>query len=145
MDSIDLVLKTKIEPSTSCSKCNKAWCCKWSEDYALGNNEWEKLIPYINDGVKARMKQAIADKEKYNFYNCAFLDKNNKCIAYKDRPLICRLHYSVSPTKYCNTKKYPNKEIEMLDKIQLFLMVGSVDILKSISTMYKKYKDFLAL
>lgn len=143
--SIDTILKTQIEPNTSCSKCNKAWCCKWAKDYALTNNEWNKLIPYINNKIKSRMKQAIKDKEQFGSYNCAFLDENNRCIAYKDRPLMCKLHYVVSPKKYCNTIKYPNKNIEMLDKIGLFLKLRVTDIPTSSSTMYKKYKDFFAL
>ena len=144
MNNIDIILKTKIEPDTSCARCNKAWCCKWAENYDLTDKEWKKLTPYIDEYVVLRMKQAIKDKEQFGSYDCAFLE-NNKCIAYKDRPITCRLHYVISSKKYCNSKKYPNRNIKMLNKIQLFLTLRISTIPETVTTMYEKYKDYLAL
>lgn len=112
-------LKTKIEPKTSCGACNKAYCCKWAKGIDVSNEEWNKLIPYIDNSVIAKMRIAISSKEKYDNYDCAFL-KNNKCIAYTDRPLACKLHYVNSCKKYCNSKQYPNRNINMIDKVALY-------------------------
>ena len=135
-------LKTKIEPKTSCARCNKAHCCKWTTNIDISLREWNKLVPYIDNYVIAKMRLAVLNKEKHDMYDCAFLDENNKCIAYKDRPLTCQLHYVNTAKKYCNSKKYPNRIIKMVDKVELFLMLPKKHIeteSKSMIEMYKKY------
>jgi hypothetical protein len=48
------------------------------------------------------MDVVLAEGNKYNFKPCPFL-VNSRCSVYEDRPLVCRVHHSLSDTALdCN-------------------------------------------
>jgi len=89
-DKIDL----NIEASLPCDACN-SFCC--SSDVLFDSDEIKRLKNKYRSVFK-RVK--ILDSEVPNHYRlrlkgkggdkCVFLDKNNKCSIYEDRPFVCK-------------------------------------------------------
>jgi len=98
----------------NCDQCAK--CCKEGNIsliyFEFLNLQKMKKFDYIYDPYFPKMK-----------FPCAFLDKNNKCSIYENRPLICRcfplkyfidgsiLHFGIHPD--C---KYADNLIKEMDK-----------------------------
>lgn len=129
---MDSNIKEKLEkiysqiPSFDCKHCNE--CCGpviWFEPE-------EQLIKkfMINNNIK----RVVWNKEEFerNNMKCPYL-KDNRCIIYPVRPLVCRLQGVVSDLKCKQKNKQKNMSDIELKRIlgefkKLILETGKIDV-----------------
>lgn len=59
---------------------------------------------------------------------CPFL-LNDECSVYANRPLMCQLHNTIGPSSYCDSLKFPGKQIPKISSVQLVSRVIVAEIL----------------
>lgn len=106
---------TKNPMPVSCkSKCS--FCCY--QKIPLTDSEYDLVMGYaqragweLGEEKRKRLKrQHNAIKHKYWDHlrqedkKCVFLDDDNLCSVYEERPMACRVHLVVSDPKKCNTQ-----------------------------------------
>lgn len=102
-------LLPKCEDFTTNGKCSKCGeCC--SNLLPLTNKEIKRLRYLVK---KRNLKPYTRVSESTNVFGntydmtCPFLNKENKCEVYEDRPYICR-------TFMCNKKELTNQDIKKM-------------------------------
>src|ERR1035437_8666892 len=84
------------------SPCETCWarCCKQNgHDYAvlLLESEYARFTPFAADVVVADGDKRVVEKAfAYREGRCQFLDGDDRCLIYEDRPHYCRRFQCVS-------------------------------------------------
>jgi Fe-S-cluster containining protein len=109
LEAVDLF---SLNNPVSCFQCEES-CCrqKWSVsmDNICVNRlcSWnkEEITTFVKDKLIKRnnfyrdFNQYILNKDK----DCSFIDEENRCIIYGDRPIICRLYFCQEKSSRYNT------------------------------------------
>ena len=76
---------------------------------------------------QARAGDSAADwyKLAYSDRRCMFLDTNNECMAYADRPSVCRTNYVFSPAILCDTRDGLEHPIRLLTTEEANMVVAA--------------------
>ncbi|MEG2411263.1 MAG: YkgJ family cysteine cluster protein [Clostridium sp.] len=93
----------------NCSQCTES-CCKKSWNIIVdvpfmqrvANNEKEKIIELFNSKLKCDMLDEDIETARIKFdkkLNCPFIDENNICTIYEQRPLTCKVFVCFGDSK----------------------------------------------
>lgn len=119
-------------PPVSCKK-GCAFCCNINVD--ICSAEAKSLVKYAKkkgipiDREYLRKQSQIPKKELVlhpAVSKCVFLSKQNTCMVYPVRPLICRGYAVISPAEMCNSQKHPSGKILNLVDINVMIMESAL-------------------
>ena len=92
-------LRIAIVGQSPCDGCGAHCCRQIGHEYAvlLEGDERRKFAPYaievtIGEGPSARLERVLP----YIDGRCRFLDADNRCLIYEDRPQNCRRFQCIS-------------------------------------------------
>lgn len=109
----------KQKPKSTCSKCN-ARCCKYFAleiDRPESRNDFENIRWYISH----EKTSVFIERGKWflNVKNrCRYLDVDNRCTVYENRPAICR-RLDTNGCEYHDTP--PIREIKTPKQLEAYL------------------------
>lgn len=133
--SIDRVFKDPlVKVHVSCqSQC--AACCHTQvsatkdEAIVLGDLIQRKKVRVDLDRLE---KQVVAQNNGQEWYKlnyqdrkCIFLDENNLCKVYDDRPSVCRTNYVVSDPSLCDPSDGKTKALQLLKTFEADMIIAA--------------------
>ncbi|MBI2521828.1 MAG: YkgJ family cysteine cluster protein [Bdellovibrio sp.] len=82
----------------------------------IAQKKLKNKIDFVRLEKQARTGDNAVDwyKLSYNDRRCMFLDENNECMAYEDRPSVCRTNNVFSPAILCDTRDGIEHPIRLL-------------------------------
>lgn len=111
-----------ISKHVSCKK-GCAACC--TSEVAVTEDEAMLLAKKVLNGHEINFNyleiQAIAKNDSSKWLNisnetrrCVFLNRNNECSVYENRPAVCRTNHVVSDPEFCSTSDGNTRSIHLL-------------------------------
>jgi len=107
----------------SCKKGCSACCHTQVSVTSFEAQQMAKLIKNKKIPINSEklLIQAQAQNDSQAWYRlsyanrgCVFLDQNNQCSIYEDRPAVCRTNYVFNPPDQCSTVEGKERSLQML-------------------------------
>lgn len=144
-----------VEESRGQVSCSRgcAFCC-WIH-VKISHSEAVLLAPRVfalpdpDAAIQKLLRQSQAhDEESWKKLDkgdksCIFLKEDNTCFVYDDRPMMCRIHHSVSPPENCDAENNPGQKIGIprIEKGRMLIIV--MDLADQMKTMPKVLLEVL--
>ena len=99
----------KVSCSSNCPYCCKQIAYITLEEAILLVDTMKQQGLKINRSLLKKQLNAGNEEEWLKLKNsrtrCIFLGKDNNCMVYEHRPIVCRKYFVITPVSYCNVTK----------------------------------------
>jgi len=114
----NLVARNEISCTKGCSYCCHTQVSVTQDEAELLATNALRIgdIDVQNLYIQAQTKNFHEDWNllDYDQRRCIFLDDNDLCLAYVDRPSVCRTNYSFSEPEQCSTENGASRPMQIL-------------------------------
>lgn len=93
-----------ISCKKSCSACCYTEVSVTSDEAKLLYEKIKRGLPVALDRLDEQNRPGEWYKKSYEKRACVFLDDEQSCLVYEDRPSVCRVNFVTSPPSSCETQ-----------------------------------------
>jgi uncharacterized protein len=119
----DLDYPEVISCKKKCSACCHTEVSATSDEAELLYSKIKKGLPISLERLKNQNLSGAWYQKSFESRACIFLDAEQTCIVYEDRPAVCRVNFVTSPPSTCDTQDGTVKpqRLVMIEKAHLLM------------------------